>query len=98
MILDYCNGFDLKELIKIRGTLSQIEALSILRQVAIAIHYLNSLNIVHRDIKPANILLHFPNNPEVDSMDTELKREFLINFDFVNGQFKALISDFGLST
>jgi serine/threonine protein kinase len=47
--------------------------------------HLWSLDIIHRDIKLANILLHFPFNPEVDSMSIEEKLYFLQNFDFING-------------
>jgi serine/threonine protein kinase len=56
------------------------------------------MNIIHRDIKLANILLHFPENPEIGSMDAEEKSEFLKNFDFANGNFQTIISDFGMST
>jgi serine/threonine protein kinase len=45
------------------------------------------MNIIHRDIKLANILLHFPNNPEIESMNDEEKSEFLKNFDFSEGNF-----------
>ena len=97
MMQDYCNGTDLSQLLKLRETLSQREVSNILRQLVLGGQHLWSLDIIHRDIKLANILLHFPFNPEVDSMSIEEKLYFLQNFDFVNGQFKAVISDFGLS-
>jgi len=56
------------------------------------------LDIIHRDLKLANILLHFPANPELDSMGKSEKYEFLRRFDFSTGKFQAFISDFGLST
>jgi serine/threonine protein kinase len=43
-------------------------------------------------------LLHFPENPEVDTMNKQEKYQFLKNFDLSSGDFKAYISDFGLST
>jgi serine/threonine protein kinase len=43
-------------------------------------------------------LLHFPENPEVDTMNKQEKYQFLKNFDLASGDFKAYISDFGLST
>ena len=56
------------------------------------------MNIIHRDIKLANILLHFPNNPEVATMNKDQKDNFLKAFDFSKGVFNAVISDFGMST
>jgi serine/threonine protein kinase len=43
-------------------------------------------------------LLHFPENPEVDTMNKQEKYQFLKNFDLASGDFKAYISDCGLST
>ncbi len=45
------------------------------------------LNIIHRDIKLANILLHFPNNPELDSMPKSRKIEFLQRVDLRQVKF-----------
>lgn len=56
------------------------------------------LSIIHRDIKLANILLHFPDNPEMDNMSKAEKYDFLRKFDLSTGKFEAKISDFGLST
>ena len=98
MMMDYCNGYDIACLIKLRKTLSQIEISQILRQVVIGCKELWGLNIIHRDIKLANVLLHFPDNPEVDSMNRPEKLAFLKQADLTTGQFKAVISDFGLST
>lgn len=49
-------------------------------------------------MKLANVLLHFPENPEVDKMGKTEKLQFLKKFNFATGKFRALISDFGLST
>jgi hypothetical protein len=43
-------------------------------------------------------MLHFPDNPEIDSMTRNEKLNFLRNFNFLHGNFQAIISDFGLST
>jgi serine/threonine protein kinase len=43
------------------------------------------LNIIHRDIKLANVLLHFPDNPEVDSMNRPEKLLFLKQADLTTG-------------
>ena len=57
-----------------------------------------ALNIIHRDIKLANILLHFPENYELNTMSKTEKLNFLKEVDLTKVQFKAIISDFGLST
>jgi serine/threonine protein kinase len=56
------------------------------------------LNIIHRDIKLANILLHFPDNTEIDKLARSRKIAFLKEFDLTTSNFKCYISDFGLST
>ena len=98
MVMDYCNGKDLQFLLKVRRHLSQIEVAHILKQVVLGCTQLWALNIIHRDIKLANVLLHFPNNPELEHFDKFQLADFLMKFDFSTGKFKALISDFGLST
>lgn len=55
-------------------------------------------NVIHRDIKLANVLLHFPANPELDKMEKHEKQMFLKSVDLTTTTFKAVISDFGLST
>ena len=57
-----------------------------------------ALNIIHRDIKLANILLHFPENYELNTMSKTEKLNFLKEVDLTKVPFKAIISDFGLST
>jgi len=54
--------------------------------------------MIHRDMKLANILLHFPNNPELNNMSRNDKRNFLASVDLTRVKFQAKISDFGLST
>lgn len=60
IIIDYCNGGDLEELLESRGVLKEQEAQVIFAQVIKAMKVLRDLRVVHRDIKNANILLHFP--------------------------------------
>lgn len=59
MILEYCNGENLKEYIKNKGgKLSQIETFQILKEMIDAYKVLYHNNIIHRDIKPENIMIH----------------------------------------
>lgn len=49
-------------------------------------------------MKLANILLHFPDHPELGSMNKMDKRQWLAKLDLRTTKFEAKISDFGLST
>ena len=60
MIMDYCNGFDLGVLLKVRKRITQEEARLIMRKMVYGIRDIWTLNIIHRDMKLANILLNFP--------------------------------------
>jgi len=56
------------------------------------------LNIIHRDLKLSNILLHFPDNPELETMDKKAKLVFLRRVNLTETKFICKIADFGLST
>jgi len=67
IIMDFCNGGSLADVLKKKGTLPEAEGLSILKQVAEAFLGLDNLAIpstnkqyaiMHRDLKPANILFN----------------------------------------
>lgn len=62
MIMEYCPGIELFDVILARKFFQEEDAKPIFAQVARALHYLHSLNIIHRDIKPENILIM--NNPD----------------------------------
>jgi serine/threonine-protein kinase len=55
--MPYIDGASLRELITKEGQLSLARALDLTRDVAEALEYAHSRNIVHRDIKPDNILV-----------------------------------------
>lgn len=97
--MDYCNGFDLGALLKIRKGLGQYEISRILKKVVLGCRDLWKLNVIHRDIKLANVLLHFPDHEkELKKLKKPEKLNFLKTFDLENGNFYTFISDFGLST
>lgn len=65
------SGPSLQEVLNERGTLRLEELLPLLEQVAGALDYAHTQNIVHRDIKPGNILLEFaPATPPVPRLDS----------------------------
>lgn len=57
LVMDYCAGQSLSEILKTRKTLTVRETIDIARQVAAALAHAHGRNIVHRDLKPANILM-----------------------------------------
>lgn len=75
-----------------------MEVSLILRQVVKGLTEIWQLHMIHRDMKLANILLHFPDSPEVATMNRNEKRQFLAKIDLTKIRFNAKISDFGLST
>lgn len=48
---------------------------------------MQTLDIVHRDIKLANILLHFPDKPQLESMNKQQKKAFLAAVDLTKINF-----------
>lgn len=57
LVMEYIEGNDLKEILKLRGKLPYQEALSITSQVTQALSRANERGIVHRDIKPQNLMI-----------------------------------------
>lgn len=51
IVLEYCNGGTLMDLIKRRRRLSEKEAFIYFYQICMAVDYLHRNNIAHRDIK-----------------------------------------------
>lgn len=61
MVMEYCPGSELFDVILARQYFREEDAKPIFAQVARALFYLHSMNILHRDIKPENILIsQFP--------------------------------------
>jgi serine/threonine-protein kinase len=58
IVMEYVEGETLEHLIRRKGHLELIEALSILKQILIGIGYAHSKGFVHRDIKPSNIIIN----------------------------------------
>lgn len=56
LIMEYCNGGDLKKWMK--NSNNEEEILKVLRQIISSIEYLHKNGVMHRDIKPENIIFH----------------------------------------
>jgi len=57
LVLEYCDGGDLFDCIKMKGSFSEMETATVAQTILRVLDTLHSRNIVHRDIKPENILL-----------------------------------------
>src|SRR3954466_15772995 len=57
IVFEYVQGETLKELIKREGPLDVDEAVAYAIEIARALGYAHSRNIVHRDVKPQNVLI-----------------------------------------
>lgn len=60
LIVDFCNGDNLENLLEHRLVLKESEVQVIFKQVLKALKVMRGMKVIHRDIKNANILLHFP--------------------------------------
>ena len=55
--MEFVHGRTTGEMLKERGRLSVEDAVKIVRQVADALQYAHSFNLVHRDVKPDNVMV-----------------------------------------
>lgn len=60
LILEYCPGGNLAELISQKTRLNEFMVQHFAQQLVLGLEVLHSQNIVHSDLKPANILLSIP--------------------------------------
>ncbi len=57
IVMEYCDGLPLDELLQRRGQLPPGETRKILGQLAAALHHAHQAGIAHRDIKPSNVMI-----------------------------------------
>jgi predicted Ser/Thr protein kinase len=55
--MEYIDGPSLREMLREAGSLDWPDAVSILRQILIAVRHAHTSGVLHRDLKPSNILL-----------------------------------------
>lgn len=57
IVMEYVEGYDLKEFIKHHHPLPYRKTIGIMTQILDAVEYAHNHNIIHRDLKPQNILI-----------------------------------------
>jgi serine/threonine-protein kinase len=73
LAMEYVDGPSLDELVR-SGPLPLGPALLILEQLALALHFAHSSNVIHRDLKPANVLVRSGDPRQVKLIDFGLAR------------------------
>jgi len=70
LVMELLQGRTLRDVIDAEGALSVPRALSLTREVLLALAYAHDLGIVHRDLKPANLLVQtLPHHEHVKVLD-----------------------------
>ena len=75
ILTEYCSGGNLND--RLSQPSSEEKTLKWLSQIASALSYLHSLQIVHRDVKPDNVMLTDSTREDLKLGDFGLAREFL---------------------
>ncbi|TMW62224.1 hypothetical protein Poli38472_009717 [Pythium oligandrum] len=77
IVLEYCAGGDLADVMKASRGLSEEQARLYMSQLASGLQFLRSQSVVHRDLKPANLLLSSRNqaNAKLKIADFGFARE-----------------------
>jgi serine/threonine-protein kinase len=57
IVMEYCDGMTLDELLQRHGSLPPVEIQKILGQIAAALWHAHQADIAHRDIKPSNVMI-----------------------------------------
>ena len=95
IILEYCNGGDLKKYMQDKQQpLDEFDIQKIIQQLAPAIEYMHTNNIIHRNLKLENILLNFDKYPNVPT-DGNLPPKLEFKDKSFSEPFTIKIADFG---
>jgi formylglycine-generating enzyme required for sulfatase activity/serine/threonine protein kinase len=57
LVMEYVDGLDLSELVRLHGPLPIADACEVIRRAALGLQYAHEQGLVHRDVKPSNLML-----------------------------------------
>lgn len=57
LTMNYVEGRSLHEIIRSKGAIEPRTTVSLLRRIALAVHFAHGQGVIHRDLKPANIMI-----------------------------------------
>jgi serine/threonine-protein kinase len=57
LVMEYCDGMTLSQLVRQRGPLAVGQACDYIRQAALGLQHASERGLVHRDIKPGNLMI-----------------------------------------
>ena len=101
IVLEYCNGGNLRDYIRRymninRKPLNEFFIQKLLLQIAPALEYMHSKNVIHRDIRLENILLNFNNYPNIP-IDSRAPQPLKFKEKSLNKDFSVKITGLNFS-
>jgi len=57
LLMPYLSGGELFERMKAKGLYQEKDAVGVMKNLLVAVQYLNEKQVVHRDLKPENLIL-----------------------------------------
>lgn len=62
IVMEKLEGLTLRTMLTLLGRMTVLEALTLVRQIAVAVGAAHKINVIHRDIKPENVFVLPPDN------------------------------------
>eukprot|EP00542_Grammatophora_oceanica_P010541 CAMPEP_0194037636 /NCGR_PEP_ID=MMETSP0009_2-20130614/9976_1 /TAXON_ID=210454 /ORGANISM="Grammatophora oceanica, Strain CCMP 410" /LENGTH=974 /DNA_ID=CAMNT_0038679879 /DNA_START=117 /DNA_END=3041 /DNA_ORIENTATION=- len=101
LLLEFCGGGDLQQLIRTRktGRLSEPLVRRLMRDLSAGLRFLWGQELIHRDIKPQNLLLTgpLPLDEVHDPAKLDIHEQMRKKVNFPSPQFALKIADFGFA-
>jgi len=94
IVMELMDGGELFDYVVKRGTLTELEASNLMRQITSAIEYMHSQGIVHRDLKPENLLLKTKAKPGIIPTVKIIDFGLSKNMQDTNGAFQQTTRSF----
>ena len=57
LVMDYVEGIDLSQLMKLTGPIDVASACEVIRQTSTGLQYAHDQGLIHRDVKPSNLMM-----------------------------------------